>query len=94
MLELPNGSQRSSADLVSALHTVGGCHQFQVVVRARDSVLIRIVPNRSWTRDSVEQVRQAVREHLDPALEIDVVELARLPLPASGKLMDVIRDGQ
>jgi hypothetical protein len=43
MLQLPGGRAKTSSDLVYGLPKVGGTHQFQIVQRAVDHVVVAAV---------------------------------------------------
>ena len=43
-LHLPDGRRKSSMGITLGVRKVGGCRQFQIVQRATDHVVIRVVP--------------------------------------------------
>lgn len=92
MLRLPDGRARSSSDLVDGLRNIGGAHQFQVVQRAPDDVLVRIVPDRSWSPAHADRIVALARAHLEAPVRVEVALLDRLPVPPGGKILDVLAE--
>jgi phenylacetate-CoA ligase len=86
LLHLPDGRRKIVSRLYLQLRAVGGSLQFQIVQKAVDHVLVRVVPDRTWTPDHAALVRQRVQEHLEAPVRVDVVTQERLELPPSGKL--------
>lgn len=92
MLALPDGRVKSAAGLAVGLRAVGGCHQFQVVQRRADQVLVRIVPDRTWTAGHPGRVTALVREHFEHPVQVDVVTVDRLELPRGGKVLAFVTE--
>jgi phenylacetate-CoA ligase len=92
MLDLPAGGSRSSSDLMTGLREVGGFHQFQVIVRRSGDLLVRVVPDRSWTERHPARMAAVAAEHLGGTVDLRVVLLDQLPLPPSGKLLDIVKE--
>jgi len=86
LLHLPDGRRKIISRLYLLLRAVGGFHQFQLVQRAVDHVIIRVVPDQTWKSDHADRMRQLVQEHLEAPIRVDVVTQERLELPPSGKL--------
>ncbi|MBL8792555.1 MAG: phenylacetate--CoA ligase family protein [Planctomycetia bacterium] len=89
-LHLPDGRQKSSMGITLGIRQVGGCHQFQIVQRAVDHVLLRVVPDRTWQPDLAERMRQVVHAEFEAPIRVDVEERTCLERPAGGKLRVVV----
>ncbi|MFN4259682.1 MAG: phenylacetate--CoA ligase family protein [Gemmataceae bacterium] len=86
MLRLPGGRRKIITGLYLGLRQIGGCHQFQIVQRAEDHVIVRLVPDQTWSADHPTRIRALVREHCETPMRVDVDLLERIELPRSGKL--------
>jgi phenylacetate-CoA ligase len=86
LLHLPGGRRKSVAALVLGVRKACGCHQFQIIQRAIDHVVIRVVPDRSWQPDHSERIRGVVRDEFEAPIRVDVEERPWLDRPAGGKL--------
>ena len=87
---LAGGRWKHSSDLVHAITTVGGHHQHQVVQKAIDHVIVRIVPNCAWTGDHNQRLIQAVRVFFESPVNVQLELKERLePLPG-GKLQSMV----
>jgi phenylacetate-CoA ligase len=86
LLHLPGGRRRVVSGLYLSLRRTGGCHQFQIIQRAVDHVILRVVPDRTWTPDHAARMRKAVWDEFGAPIRVDVEEKERLELPPGGKL--------
>jgi phenylacetate-CoA ligase len=87
---LPDGRRKASHMLVHHLFHLHVYHQHQIVQRAVDHLIVRLVPNRHWADDSAGRVVQCIQDFFEAPIRVDVELLDRLPLTAAGKLRDVI----
>ena len=92
MLQLPGGRAKTSSDLVARLRKIGGAHQFQVVQRAIDHVVVRIVPSAAWTAEHSARIVAAVRAHFEAPVRVDVSRVERIAPTARGKIHDVVTE--
>jgi phenylacetate-CoA ligase len=92
ILELPDGQVKHSSALTIGLWRAGGFHQFQVIQQARDQVLVRVVPDRTWTTEHPPRITQAIREFFEAPVRVEVETLERFELPPSGKLRAVVSE--
>ena len=92
MLRLPDGRVKHSAGLAIGLRAVGGCHQFQVVQRRVDHLLVRIVPDRTWTAEHPARVTALMREHFEAPIRVEVATVEHLERPPGGKLLAFITE--
>lgn len=89
-IRLPDGRVKHSTNLLQGLYRIGAMRQFQVVQKAVDHLLFRIVPDRSWTADHADRIRQLAHDFLESSSRVDVELFEQLDRPASGKLRSVI----
>lgn len=87
---LADGRLKETSSLLEGLQLVGGMRQFQVVQKAVDHLLFRIVPDRVWTSDHADRIRQLAQQFMESSTRVDVELLEQLERPAGGKLRCVI----
>lgn len=92
MLQLPGGRAKTSSDLVYGLRKIGGTHQFQIVQRAVDHVVVRVVASAAWTAEHPGRVVAAVRAHFEAPVRVEVARVQRIPPTAGGKVHDVVSE--
>jgi hypothetical protein len=85
-VHLPNGTKRSSVGITMGVRQVGGARQFQIVQRAADHMIIRVVPGAAWTADHAARIRSVVRDEFAAPIRVDVEELPYLQRTPGGKL--------
>jgi phenylacetate-CoA ligase len=86
LLHLQGGRRKSSMGITLGVRKVGGCHQFQIVQRAIDRVVVRVVPDHTWSADHAARVREVVREEFEAPVRVEVEEKDCLERPPGGKL--------
>jgi phenylacetate-CoA ligase len=86
LLYLPGGRRKAISGLYLEIRKVGGCRQFQIVQRAVDRVLLRVVPDGTWSTAHAQRMRQIVHQELEAPISVDVVAMQRLEVPDHGKL--------
>jgi hypothetical protein len=74
------------------IRQVGGVHQFQIVQRDKDLVLLRVVPSRAWNPQNAQRMRRVVRNELGPSMRVEVEERKSLDRPRGGKLKIVVNE--
>jgi phenylacetate-CoA ligase len=89
-LHLSDGGRKSSIGITLGLRQVGGVHQFQIVQRAVEHVVLRVVPDKSWTPQHAERMRECVQFEFGSPIRVDVEEHKFLERPAGGKLKIVV----
>jgi phenylacetate-CoA ligase len=87
---LPDGRWKNSAGIVLEVRQIEGIHQQQIIQRATDHVILRIVPNATWNETHAVRARRAVHEFFQQPIRVDIETLDRLPVTGAGKLRDVI----
>jgi phenylacetate-CoA ligase len=90
MFRLAGNRLKHSSGLVHAISVIGGHHQHQAEQTALGRIIVRIVPNKSWTADHPHRLRQAVQEFFEAPMRVDVEIKDRLDVPRSGKLQSMI----
>lgn len=90
LMHLPGGRRKVPVALAECFRTMAGVRQHQVVQRAVDHVVVRLVPDRHWTADLPDQIRRVFEEFFEGPVRIDFELVERLPLPPGGKVVDVI----
>jgi phenylacetate-CoA ligase len=86
LLHLAGGRRKAITGLYLEIRKLGGCHQFQIIQRAVDHVLIRVVPDRSWGPDHPARLRQVVRAEMDPSTRVEVEVKERIEPSPGGKV--------
>ena len=88
--KLPGGRCKHSSELVHAITAIGAHHQHQVVQKAFDHVIVRIVPNREWTAEHGERLVEAVRDFFEAPIEVRLEVKQRLQPSPAGKLRSMV----
>lgn len=92
MFYLSDGRRRSSMGVTFRVRQAGGARQFQIIQRADTRVVIRVVPDQTWTAGHVERMRAIVQEELDSGIQVSVEQKAFLERTPGGKLKIVVLD--
>jgi phenylacetate-CoA ligase len=92
VLQLPDGRVKHSSALTIGLWRAGGFHQFQVCQRERDYVVVRLVPDRTWTEEHASRVTRAVHDFFEAPVRVQLELSERFELPRSGKLLAVVSE--
>jgi phenylacetate-CoA ligase len=85
LFRLPDGRSKNTIGLAVAMRKIGGTHQYRVVQRAIDRVLVRVVPNRNFNAEHEQRIRNAMRNFFESAVHVTVETTERLELTVSGK---------
>lgn len=86
LLHLPDNRRKSVLGLILEIRKVGGLHQFQIVQRAVDHVVLRVVPDSTWGPERADRLRQAVHGEFESAIHVTIEPQEFLERPAGGKL--------
>ncbi len=89
-LRLPDGELKCSTAIATKFRLLPGIHQYQVVQRADDSIVIRVVPSREWSDTTPDGVRQLVYTFMGREVPVEVLRLEAIPLPPGGKLRSIV----
>jgi phenylacetate-CoA ligase len=92
MFYLSDRRRRSSMGITMRVRKIGGARQFQIIQRAPGHVVIRVVPDQTWTPDHAQRMRAVVHDELDAATRVDIEQKAFLERSPGGKLKIVTLD--
>jgi phenylacetate-CoA ligase len=92
LLHLPDGRRKIVTGLVAEIRDLGGCHQYQIIQRAADLVVIRVVPDAGWTAEHPGRIRRALWDYVGAVIRVEVELLERLPLLPGGKVPVAINE--
>jgi phenylacetate-CoA ligase len=92
LFHLPDGGRKSSMGITLGIRQVGGIHQFQIIQKAADLVLLRVVPSREWLPQHAARMQQVVQAELGASVRVEVAQHEWLERPAGGKLRIVINE--
>jgi len=86
---LPGGRRKDSGFLVRQMRKLGGYRQHQIIQRALDHVVVRLVPDREWSPEHPARVVKWVQEYFEAPVRVTVETVERLPMTPAGKIQDV-----
>jgi phenylacetate-CoA ligase len=89
MFRLAGGRLKSSSPLADLLEGLGGHRQHQVIQRALDHVVVRLVIDRTWTGEHGQRLRRLIQEFFEAPVRVDMQVEEQLRPPASGKLQSM-----
>jgi phenylacetate-CoA ligase len=92
MLHLPNGRVKNSAQLLARIFKLQEIRQCQVVQRAVDQLLVRVVPASGWSADHAGRIERAVEDFFEAPVRLEVQTLERIELPPGGKFSDIVSE--
>jgi phenylacetate-CoA ligase len=90
MFYLSDRQRRSSMGITLRIRQVGGARQFQIIQRADARVVIRVVPDHTWTPDHAQRMRDVVQQELDAGIQVDIEQNDFLERSPGGKLEIVV----
>ena len=90
MFLLPDGQRKHSGPLTVMVRQIGGYWQSQIVQKAPDHVVVRLIIDANWTEQHAERMKRLVQEYFASPIRVDVEIHDRLVLPNSGKFQFVI----
>ncbi|MFN4259018.1 MAG: phenylacetate--CoA ligase family protein [Gemmataceae bacterium] len=85
MFVLPNGQRRNCSPLVIDMENLTGYYQYQIVQKAVDRVLIRVVPNRAWNENTARELTRMVHEFFQTPIHVEIECVDHIELPTGGK---------
>ena len=88
LIVTPDG--RLVGRLDPALKGRRGIVEAQIEQTATDRLVVRVVPDDRWDRAAEEELRQALRGRLGPALSLEVECMSAIPRTSNGKFRAVI----
>ncbi len=90
LFHLPDGRRKNSNRLALMLRKVGGFHQVGIIQRAVDLLVVRLVPDRTWSDEHVERLREKVTEFFEAPVRLQLEIVDRIELTAGGKTVDMV----
>lgn len=94
LFRLPDGRWKNTAWLVRGLFDAAGFRQYQIIQRAADHLVFRLVPATGWTPDQEQRIRALAAEFLEGPARVEIQLVDRIELPTAGKLRDVICEAE
>jgi phenylacetate-CoA ligase len=91
---LPNGRRKIVTGLYLDVKKVGGLHQMQLIQRAVDHIILRIVRDQTWTEEHAVRMRSIIHQEFGEPIRVDVETPDRLELPPGGKLKRIVIEVQ
>ncbi len=92
LFRLPDGRQKSSVTVALLIRKIGGHRQHQVIQKAVDHAVVRLIVDADWSPSHVEQVRQALQTFFEAPIRVDVEIVTELAMPVSGKFQSMINE--
>ena len=90
LFRLADGRLKPSALMTFLVRKVGGHWQHQVVQKALDHVVVRLVPDATWTSQHAERLRENLQDFFEAPIHVDVEVRDWLPTPLSGKFQSMV----
>jgi phenylacetate-CoA ligase len=90
LVRLTDGRHKSSAFLIDLLMLGEVAHQYQIIQKKVDHVVIRLVPSRKWNDDAARRLERQLREYLEAPVRVDIECLDRVQMTAGGKVRGVV----
>lgn len=90
LFHLPNGRRKNSNYLAFSLRKIGGFHQFRIIQRTVDQLVVQLVPNQTWSDQHGEQIRQKADEFFESPIRLEIEIVERLDSLTNGKTVDVV----
>src|SRR5262249_33705953 len=89
---LPDGRRKDSGFLIRNLRQLGGYHQRQIVQRAVDHVIVRLVPDRNWSGEHTALIVALVQGYFQAPIRVEVQTVSRPELTGGGKSREIINE--
>lgn len=90
MMHLPNGRKKSSVALITQFRKIGGFHQVQIIQQAVDRLIVKLVPDQSWSSEHPGRVKQLMHEFFEAEVEVAIEFLDRIELTERGKFQSIV----
>ena len=89
-VHLADGRRKSSIGIVLGLRQVGGMHQFQIIQREVNHAIVRVVPDRTWTPQHADRIRDLLHREFESPMRLEIEEGPFIERPPGGKLRLVV----
>jgi phenylacetate-coenzyme A ligase PaaK-like adenylate-forming protein len=90
IFHLPGGGRKNSTPLANMLRDVGGHRQHQLIQKAVDHVVVRLVPDASWTDAHGERLRRKLHEFFEAPIRVELLIQDRIDPGAGGKVRSLV----
>jgi phenylacetate-CoA ligase len=90
LFHLPDGRKKNSNRLALSVRRLGGFHQFRILQRAPDLLVVRLVKDHSWSDEHHRKLLEKSEEFFEGPVRVQVEFVDRLDLTAAGKSVDVV----
>jgi phenylacetate-CoA ligase len=90
MFHLSDGRLKRSSALATMLRALGGHYQHQVIQKAIDHVIVRLVVDATWSADHLARLHRNMHEFFEGPIRVEVEIKERLELPPGGKLQSLV----
>jgi phenylacetate-CoA ligase len=90
LFRLPNGRSKDSTAVTFLVRKIGSHWQHQVVQKALDHVVVRLVVDATWTDQHADRLREKLREFFEAPIRVEIEIRDQLPVPPSGKFQSMI----
>lgn len=92
LFRLPNGTRKDARPLFTQFPH-GISWQRQIVQRALDHVVVKIVPRRdNWRDDVPQRITEVVQSYFEAPVRVEVQLFERLEVPPGGKIRDIVSE--
>jgi phenylacetate-CoA ligase len=92
MLKLRNGKKKQSTALDRSILGLGGLHQYQLIQKAVDRVVVKMVPNKSYTPDLPQKLFRVIQDFFESPMDVNLELRHSLEIPPNGKLLCIISE--
>jgi phenylacetate-CoA ligase len=92
MMRLRDGRKKHSSPLAQAISALGGHYQHQIIQKAIDRVVVRLVPNKSYSPDTPRKVLKAIEDFFESPMHVNLELRDFLEIPPNGKLLCIISE--
>ena len=90
MFYLSDGRRRSSMGITLRIRQVGGCPPIPDHPTRGAHVIVRVVPDHTWTADHARRMQEVVQQELDSGIPVDIEQKESLERSPGGKLKIVV----
>jgi phenylacetate-CoA ligase len=92
LLSLRDGRKKHCSPLAEAITNLGGHYQHQIIQKAIDHIVVKLVPNKSYTPDLPRKVLKVIQEFFESPVHVNLELRDSMELPPNGKLLCIISE--
>ncbi|HVT89775.1 MAG TPA: AMP-binding protein [Tepidisphaeraceae bacterium] len=86
MLYLANSRRKICSGLLRGARLAGGLLQFQIIQKAVDQVVVRVVPDKTWSNENADKMRQVMWDEFEWKIPVKIEVVPRIPPGPGGKV--------